>query len=313
LRKLEEIAIKKEHQELTEEQADLEDLMTKEDRRWKVIGGEIQELKKAYGPKTELGRRRTEVTDAPADVVVPLEAVVEREPVTVLLSAKGWIRAMKGHHEDLSEAKYKEGDREGFVVPCHTTDKLLLFATNGRFYTLSVDKLPGGRGFGEPVRLMIDLPNDQEVLAARIPTEGRKLLVAASDGRGFVVAEDEVIAQTKNGKQVLNLGSGAEAAVCYPLSEGDDCVAVVGDNRKLLLFPLAEVPEMARGRGVILQRYKDGGLSDAKTFRKDEGLSWSAGPGRVRTETALADWQAKRAHAGRLPPKGFPTSKKFGV
>ena len=181
------------------------------------------------------------------------------------------------------------------------------------FYTLSVDKLPGGRGFGEPVRLMIDLPNDQDVLAAFIPAEGRKLLVAASDGRGFVVPEGEVMAQTKNGKQVLNLGSGAEATVCYALHEGDDYVAVVGENRKLVLFPLEEVPEMTRGRGVILQRYKDGGLSDAKTFRRDEGLSWSAGPGRVRTETALADWFAKRAHAGRLPPKGFPTSKKFGV
>ncbi|MEX0921178.1 MAG: DNA topoisomerase IV subunit A [Rhodovibrionaceae bacterium] len=313
LRRLEEIAIRKEHAALKEEQADLEDLMAKEDRRWKTIAGEIQELKKAYGPKSELGRRRTEVADAPADVVVPLEAVIEREPVTVLLSAKGWIRALKGHHEDLSDAKYKEGDREDFVVPCHTTDKLLLFATNGRFYTLSVDKLPGGRGFGEPVRLMLDLPNDQDVIAAQIPVEGRKLLVAASDGRGFVVPEGETIAQTKNGRQVLNLGSGAEAVVCYPLSAGDDSVAVVGENRKLLLFPLGEMPEMTRGRGVILQRYKDGGLSDAKTFRREEGLSWSAGPGRVRTETALADWQAKRAHAGRLPPKGFPASKKFGV
>ena len=313
LRKLEEIAIRKEHEELTGEQADLEDLMAKEDRRWKVIASEIQEMKKTFGPETDLGRRRTEVAEAPADVVVPLEAVVEREPVTVLLSAKGWIRAMKGHHEDLSDAKYKEGDREAFVVPCHTTDKLLLFATNGRFYTLGVDKLPGGRGFGEPVRLMIDLPNDQDILTAQIPQSGRRLLVAASDGRGFVVSEDDVIAQTKNGRQVLNLGRGAEAAVCYPISEGDDTVAVVGNNRKLLLFPLAEVPEMARGRGVILQRYRDGGLSDAKTFRRDEGLAWSAGPGRVRTETALADWQAKRAHAGRLPPKGFPTAKKFGV
>ena len=313
LRKLEEIAIRKEHEQLTEEKADLEDLMANEERRWKTIGSEIQELKKTYGPKTDIGRRKTDIADAPADIVVPLEAVVEREPVTVLLSTKGWIRAMKGHHEDLSDAKYKEGDRERFVVPCHTTDKLLLFATNGRFYTLSVDKLPGGRGFGEPVRLMIDLPNDQDVVDAFIPAEGRKLLVAASDGRGFVVPEGEVMAQTKNGKQVLNLGSGAEAVVCYALTDGDDTVAVVGENRKLLLFPLAEVPEMTRGRGVILQRYKDGGLSDAKTFRKEDGLAWSAGPGRVRTETAITDWFAKRAHAGRLPPKGFPTSNKFGV
>ncbi len=313
LRKLEEIAIRKEHGALKEEQADLEDLQAKEERRWKVIAAEIQELKKAYGPKSELGLRRTDIGEAPGDVVVPLEAVIEREPVTVLLSAKGWIRAMKGHHEDLSDAKYKEGDRAGFVVPCHTTDKLLLFATNGRFYTLGVDKLPGGRGFGEPVRLMIDLPNDQDPLFAFIAGSERKLLVAASDGRGFVVPEAEVIAQTKNGKQVLNLGSGAEAVVCYPLSEGDDSVAVIGENRKLLLFPLEEVPEMVRGRGVILQRYKDGGLSDAKTFRWENGLAWSAGPGRVRTESDLGDWRAKRAHAGRLPPKGFPSSKKFGV
>ena len=236
--------------------------------------------------------------------------MVEREPVTVLCSAKGWIRAMKGHHEDLSDAKHKEGDRARFAVQAQTTDKLVIFATNGRFYTLGVDRLPGGRGFGEPLRLMIDLPNDQDVVSLYVHQPGRKLIVASADGRGFLVPEDEVIAQTKNGKQVLNLGGGVEAAVCRP-AEGDS-VAVIGENRRLLLFSLDELPEMTRGRGVIMQKYRDGGLSDVKTFVMDEGLSWSAGAGRERVERRLTDWVGKRAQAGRLPPKGFPKSNRFG-
>ena len=310
LRKLEEITIREEHSALSKEQKELRGLMKNEAKRWTVIGEQVKDIKARFGPKTALGKRRTEIGDVPSDVVIPLEAVVEREPVTVLCSAKGWIRALKGHQEDVSEAKYKEGDRERFVVHAETTDKLLVFATNGRFYTLGVDKMPGGRGFGEPLRLMMGLPNDQDIVAVFVHQPGRRLLVASSDGRGFVVPEDEVVAQTKNGKQVLNPGQDVEAAVCRVV-EGD-YVAVIGENRKLLLFSLDEMPEMTRGRGVILQKYKDGGLSDAKTFNRKEGLTWAAGAGRTRTETDLRDWIGKRAQAGRLPPNGFPRSNKFG-
>jgi topoisomerase-4 subunit A len=310
LRKLEEEGIRKEHAALTEERADLEKLLADEDRRWGVIAAQIEQIKRGFGPKTELGRRRTEIGDAPPDVVVPLEAVVEREPVTLLCSAKGWIRAMKGHQDDVSDAKYKEGDRGRFALRAMTTDRLLIFATNGRFYTIGVDKLPGGRGFGEPVRLMIDLPNDQDIVALYVHQPGRKLLVASSSGRGLVVPEDEVIAQTKNGKQVLNLTGGEEAVACAPVQ--GDSVAVIGENRKLLVFPLDELPEMTRGRGVILQKYKDGGLWAVNTFNRAQGLSWTTAGGRKRTETDLTAWLGKRAQAGRLPPKGFPKTDTFG-
>lgn len=310
LRKLEEISIREEHDALVKEQKDLKSLMKNEKRRWTVIGDQVKEIKAKFGPKSDLGARRSEIGSPPSEVVIPLEAVVEREPVTVLCSSKGWVRSLKGHQEDVSDAKYKEGDRERFVVHAQTTDKLLVFATNGRFYTLGVDKLPGGRGFGEPLRLMMGLPNDQDIVGLLVHTPGRKLLVASSDGRGFVVPEDEVVAQTKNGKQVLNIAEGAEALVCSPV-DGDH-VAVVGENRKLIIFPLDELPEMTRGRGVILQKYKDGGLSDAKTFHLAEGLTWVAGAGRIRTETKLTAWLGKRSQAGRLPPNGFARSNKFG-
>lgn len=309
LRKLEEISIREEHAALSKEQKDLKQLMRNEKRRWSVIADQVKEIKAQFGAGSALGARRCEIGSPPSEVVIPLEAVVEREPVTVLCSSKGWVRSLKGHQEDVSDAKYKEGDRERFVVHAQTTDKLLVFATNGRFYTLGVDKLPGGRGFGEPLRLMMGLPNDQDIVGLLVHEPGRRLLVASSDGRGFVVPEDEVIAQTKNGKQVLNLGEGQEAAVCSPVS--GDHVAVIGENRKLILFPLDELPEMTRGRGVILQKYKDGGLSDAKTFTLAEGLTWMAGAGRVRTETELTAWLGKRSQAGRLPPNGFARSNKF--
>ncbi|MFQ6017603.1 MAG: DNA topoisomerase IV subunit A [Kiloniellaceae bacterium] len=316
LRKLEEEGIRREHARLTEEQAELATLLQDADkpleqggRVWRAIADQIREIKAGFGPKTRLGRRRTELGEPPSEVVVPLEAVVEREPVTVLCSAKGWIRAIKGHVENGPETKYKEGDRARFVLHAQTTDKLLIFATNGRFYTIGAEKLPGGRGFGEPLRLMIDLPNDQDIVALFAYRSGRKLLVASADGRGFVVAEDEVLAQTKNGRQVLNLGAGVEAAACVPV-EGDT-VAVIGENRKLLIFPLDELPEMTRGRGVIMQKYREGGLCDVKTFNRAKGLTWSVGAGRARCETALDPWIGKRAAAGRLPPKGFPRSKRF--
>ena len=312
LRKLEEVEIKSEHKALSKEQRDLRSLLKSEKRRWDVISHEIKELKKTFNLKTDLGKRRTELSGAPSDVIVPLEAVIEREPVTVLCSAKGWIRVMKGHFDEVPEARHKEGDRGRFAVPAYTTDKLLVFATNGRFYTLGVDRLPGGRGFGEPLRLMFDLPNDQDVVSLMVHVPGRKLVVASADGRGFLVPEDEVLAQTKNGKQVLNLASGVEAACCHVVEEGVDSIAVIGENRKLLIFPIEEVPEMSRGRGVILQRYKDGGLSDVQGFKLAAGLSWSAGAGRTRTETNLVAWIGKRSQAGRLPPNGFPRSNKFG-
>ncbi|HLI23176.1 MAG TPA: DNA topoisomerase IV subunit A [Stellaceae bacterium] len=308
LRRLEEIAIKKELAELAAEQKDKKALVADEKLQWKAIGAELAELRKEYAHQAS-AKRRTEVGAPPAEIEVPVEALVEREPVTVLCSAKGWIRAAKGHNVATSDFKYKEGDEERFVVQTTTADKLLLFASNGRFYTLDAADLPSARGHGEPVRLMIELDNEHDLVAMMAYRPGAKLLLAASDGRGFVVPADEVVAQTRNGKQVLNLGEGAKAVACAP-AEGDT-VAVVGDNHKLLLFPLSELPEMARGRGVMLQRYHDGGLSDAKVITAAEGLSWRAGE-RTRTEMDLDNWRGARASAGRMAPRGFPKENKFG-
>ncbi|HET6618537.1 MAG TPA: DNA topoisomerase IV subunit A [Dongiaceae bacterium] len=308
LRRLEEIEIKTEHTNLTAEKKSLNALLKSEDKQWEKISGEVAELKKRYGPKTGLGKRRTELGEAPSAIVIPLESLVEREPATVICSSKGWIRVMKGHVEDTSEIKFKEGDRAKFELKCETTDKILVFGTNGKVYTLGVDKLPGGRGHGEPIRLMIDLGNEQDIVQLLVHRPGQKLLVAAADGRGFIVNSDEVVAQTRAGKQVLSLPGGVEAQVCTP-AEGD-MVACIGENRKMLLFPIDQVPEMARGRGVMLQKYKDGGLSDAKVYKKAEGLSWRLGD-KTRTETNLRDWIGERAQAGRLPPQGFPRGNKF--
>ncbi|MEH6632908.1 MAG: DNA topoisomerase IV subunit A [Halopseudomonas aestusnigri] len=315
LRKLEEIAIKDEHAALTAEKIDIEDILAREERRWEIVGSQIKDLRKAYGQKTKLGLRRTEISDAPTDIVVPLEAVIEKEPLTILCSEKGWIRAMKGHQEDTSDAKYKEGDSGRFSILAQTTDRLLIFASNGRFYTLGADKLPGGRGFGEPLRLILDVPNDQDIVDILIYRPGQQLLLASTDGRGFQINEDDVIAQTRTGKQVLNVAESAEAFICYQIGETHDSVAAIGENRKLLVFKLDELPEMARGRGVILQKYKDGGLSDIKTFKsgteKGEGLTWNDTSGRTWTRNETLDWQGRRATAGRLPPTGFPRTNKF--
>ncbi len=309
LRKLEEIEIRNEFEALSKEQTGLKKLQGSKDRQKTVLGKEIAEMKQRFGPATELGRRRTEIGVPPEPLEVPTEALVEREPVTIICSAKGWIRAAKGHLEEGATVKYKEGDRERFRFHAETTDKLVMFATNGRFYTLSCNKLPGGRGLGEPVRLMVDLANDQEVVALFVHRPSRRLFVASSDGRGFVTEEDGVLAEKRTGKQVLNPGKQGEASVCVP-AEGD-CVAVVGENRRLLLFPAADVPVLARGRGVILQRYKDGGLSDAKMFKKADGLSWKTGAG-VRNEGAVPEWHGKRAQTGRVAPRGFPKGNNFG-
>ena len=308
LRKLEEIEIKQEHADLSAERKELKALLKDEPKRWKKISGEIADMRARFGAKTEVGRRRTEIGEAPSAVVVPVEAMIEREPVTVVCSRKGWVRALRGHVEKVGDIKFKEGDGAKFLLHAQTTDKLLVFATNGRFYTVGVDKLPGGRGHGEPLRLMIDLANEHDFVQLLVHDPERKLLVASSDGRGFVVPEKDVAAQTRNGKQVLNVSGTREAVACVAV-EGD-YVAVVGENRKLLVFPLEELPEMTRGRGVKLQSYKDGGLSDAKTFTRADGLTWKSGD-RTRTHTSLMAWEGKRAQSGRLPPPGFPKSNKF--
>jgi len=309
LRKLEEMEIRKEHAGLTAEKKGLKALLASEEAQWSAIAGEVAELKKTFGPKTILGRRRTGFADVPDLPDIPLEASIEREPVTVVLSEKGWVRTLKGHQQDDGKATYKEGDRGRFWIPCETTDKLMLFGTDGRFYTLPVDKLPGGRGHGEPVRLMIDLGNDRDIVALFPHRAGRKLLVAATDGRGFVVPEEEAVASTRSGKQVLNVSGDVEACICTP-AEGDH-VASIGENRKLLIFPLAEVPEMSRGRGVILQKFKDGVLADAKVFALSAGLTWTTADGRERTESDIRDWIGERAQAGRMLPKGFNKSGRF--
>jgi len=310
LRRLEEIAIRQEIDGLEGDQKTLRGLLRDKAKRTKHLAGEVAELKKKFGPKTELGRRRTEIGDAPEPVDVPLDAMIEREPVTVVCSDKGWVRTIKGHSVDPKELKFKEGDKGRFVLTAETTDKLLVFATNGRFYTVGVDKLPGGRGHGEPLRLMFDLGNDADIVALRVHKPGAKLVVASSDGRGFIVLEDDVVAQTRTGKQVLNVKGDVEAAACAPV-EGDQ-VAVLGRLRQLLIFALSELPEMTRGRGVKLQSYSRDSLADVATFNMAEGLTTATGD-RNRTFTAdeLKEWVGKRAQAGRKTPRGFPSAPRF--
>jgi len=309
LRKLEEMELKNEKKALSAEKKELDALLKSEAQQKKVLKAEFKDIREKFGEKTDLGRRRTLIGMPPAEIDVPIEATVEREPITVVLSAKGWIRAAKGHGEAVAALRFKEGDREKFRCEAYTTDKLVLFATNGRFYTVACDKLPGGRGYGDPVKLMIELGNDGDIAAMTVYRGGRQFLVASSGGHGFVVPEDAVLAQTRAGKQVLNV-SGQTEAVVSRIVEGDH-VAVVGENRKLIIFPIKELPEMTRGRGVILQRYNSGGLSDAKTFTLKEGLSWQSGS-RTRTETDLKAWIGKRGQAGRVAPSGFASSNRFG-
>ncbi len=308
LRKLEEMEIRREHDELSRERADLQDLLADQARRWRHIGDEITALRKQFGPDTALGKRRTDIAGAPTQRVVPVEALIEREPITVFLSEKGWIRAMKGHLSDVRDVKYKDGDGPAFVLQAETTDKLLLFAANGRFYTLSGDKLPGGRGLGEPIRLSIDLPNDVEVVDLRLFRENQDLLVISDNGRGFRLKSDEALAQTRTGKQVLNLPENSKAARCLTI-EGDH-LAILGGERKLLVFPVEQIPVMTKGQGVILQKFREGSLLDATTFLFEKGLSWKLGE-RTRTETDMRPWLGQRGHVGRTPPFGFPTTNRF--
>ncbi len=315
LRRLEEVALRDEHARLTAEQADIEDILAREDRRWAMIASQIKDLKKNFGPKTDFGRRRTEIGQEPEEFELPTEAVVARASVTIICSEKGWVRTLKGHQDNTTDIRFKDGDQGRFSLLAQTTDRLIVFASHGRCYSLSVDRLPGGRGFGEPLRLMVDMPGDVDIVALHIYRPGARLLVAASDGRGFLVAEDDLVAQTRSGKQLLNVGAGARAQVFYPVDSIDNMVAVVGENRRLLVFGLDQLPQMARGRGVILQKYKDGRLSDIKTFRqgteKGEGLTWTDNAGRLWTRQDVIAWQGQRAAVGKLPPPGFPKSNKF--
>ncbi len=309
LRRLEEMELRREYDDLLKERAELEDLLADEGLQWAHIRNELAQIKKAFGKDYEHGARRTTFAEAAMVEEVPLEAMIDREPITVVCSQMGWIRAMKGHIAPDQELKFKDGDAPNFFIHAETTDRLLVFGSNGRFYTVSASSLPGGRGMGEPLRLMVDLPNEAEIVALFIHAPGRKLLVASSAGDGFVVPEDEVLAQTRSGKQALNVKGDNRAAICKAV-EGDT-VAVVGENRKMLLFPIAELPEMTRGKGVRLQKYKDGGLSDARTFTLAEGLQWLDPAGRTRHVTELDEWQGARASAGRMAPRGFPQDNRF--
>ena len=314
LRKLEEIEIRKEHQELTDEKAQLEGLLASDEQQWAALSKEIGEIRKAYGPKTDLGRRRTGFAVAPDhDLEDIQQAMIEREPITVVVSEKGWIRALKGHVSDLGNLAFKQGDKLQLWFHAETTDKLLVFSTGGRFFTLAAERLPGGRGHGEPLRLMADIDKDHDIVTVFKSDPERRLLVASREGRGFVVAEKDVIANTRKGKQVLNVAAGDDAAL---VTDGTgDMVAIIGENRKLLVFPADQMPDMSRGRGVRLQRYRDGGISDARTFRAEEGLTWTDSSGRsfTRSMEELRDWVGDRASAGRLPPNGFPRTNRFGT
>jgi topoisomerase-4 subunit A len=313
LRKLEEMQLRTEDRDLRKELKGIEGLLASEPEQWKKVAEQVGKIRDMFGPKTPLGKRRTTFAEAPEhDLAAIEEAFVEREPVTVVVSDKGWIRTMKGHVEDLSGLAFKQDDKLGFAFFAETTSKLLLFATNGKFYSLDVAKLPGGRGHGEPIRQFIDLEPEAAPVALLVHKGGRKFLVASHEGQGFVVNEDDCVGTTKKGKQVLNVDMPNEArAITEVLG---DTVAVIGENRKMLVFPLAQVSEMARGRGTRLQKYKDGGLSDVAVFDAKAGLTWKDSAGREFSATMkeLAEWQGTRGDAGRLPPKGFPKSNKFG-
>jgi len=309
LRRLEEMELIAERNALMKERADLADLLDSDKRQWKKIGTELEAIRKQFGKDTVLGKRRTTFAVAGEVEDVPPEAMIDREPITVICSQMGWIRGLKGHVDLATEQKFKDGDGPRFAFHAETTDKILIVGANGRFYTVMGANLPGGRGMGEPLRLMVDLPNEAEILDLMIHRAGEKLLVASSAGDGFIVASDEVVAQTKAGKQVLSLAAGVKTALCRRIT--GDQVAVVGDNRKMLVFPLNDLPEMVKGKGVRLQRYKDGGLSDATTFTKASGLNWKDPAGRTRSEPDLTEWQAARATAGRMAPRGFPRDNKF--
>ncbi|MDP3897580.1 MAG: DNA topoisomerase IV subunit A [Mesorhizobium sp.] len=315
LRKLEEFEIRKEFDGLSAEKAQIEALLASEPKQWSTISWQIKEMRDKFGPDRDkvLGPRRTSFADAPEHDLSDIQnAMIEKEPVTVVVSEKGWLRAMKGHMSDHSTLTFKEGDKLKLAFNAQTTDKIIVFTTGGKFYTIGADRLPGGRGHGEPIRIIVDMDNDQDIVTAFVHDPKRKLLLVSHEGYGFTVSEEEVAANTRKGKQVMNVKAPDEAKRLTWV-EGDH-VAIVGENRKLLVFPLADVPDMARGKGVRLQRYKDGGVADVKTFSIAAGLTWQDSADRTytRTREELAEWMGDRASAGRIAPKGFPRTGKFG-
>nr|WP_306266021.1 DNA topoisomerase IV subunit A [Pararhizobium sp. IMCC3301] len=313
LRKLEEIELRQEHENLTAERAELAKLVASEDLQWTRITEQIRDLKKFFGPDTPLGKRRTSFAIAPEHNLDDIhQAMIEREPVTIVLSQKGWVRALRGHLADAETLTFKQDDALKLMFHAETTDKLLVASTGGKFYTLGADKLPGGRGHGEPVRIMVDMEADQDILTIFTHQPGRKRLVASTEGRGFVVSEDDLLANTRKGKQVLNMSAPHKMVLCPPAI--GDWIAIVGENRKLLVFPLQQIAEMSRGKGVRLQRYKDGTVADIKVFAAEAGLTWSDSSGRQynRSLEDLAEWVGERAQAGRMAPQGFPRSNRFG-
>ncbi|OLP59963.1 DNA topoisomerase IV subunit A [Xaviernesmea oryzae] len=312
LRKLEEFEIRTEFDNLSKEKAGIEALLDSPEKQWKTVSDEIADVRKRFSKATDLGRRRTDFADAPqADVEAIQQAMIEKEPITVVISQKGWIRALKGHIADTSTLQFKEGDGPKLAFPAMTTDRLLIMTTGGKAFTLGADKLPGGRGHGEPLRIIVDMDTDQDVLAAFVHDPTRKRLIASTGGYGFIVSETELVANTRKGRQVMNVTLPEEVKLLVPVK--GDHVAVVGENRKMVVFPLAQVPEMGRGKGVRLQRYKDGGVSDIRCFAIDEGLTWADSAGRsfAKSREELVEWLGDRAEAGRLVPKGFPRSGKF--
>ncbi len=312
LRKLEEFEIRKEFDGLTAEKTDLEGLLASGTRQWKKISTEIKAVREKFGPETKLGKRRSTFADAPSHDLEDIhQAMIEREPVTIVVSEKGWLRAMKGHMADFSTLAFKEGDKLKIAFHAETTDKLLFFTTGGKFFTIGANTLPGGRGHGEPIRILVDMENDQDILTAFVHDPQAKLLLVSHEGNGFIVSENEAVANTRKGKQVMNVKAPDEAKLCQRIS--GDHIAVVGENRKMVVFPLSDIPEMTRGKGVRLQKYKDGGVSDVRTFAISDGLSWQDSADRTfnRSKEELVEWIAARASAGRLVPKGFPRSGKF--
>jgi topoisomerase IV subunit A len=311
LRRLEEMEIAKEREALTKERDELAKLIESPARQRTRLKRDLSALREKFGDE-----RRTRIEEVAPAREIDWAAMIEKEPITVILSQRGWIRAMKGHLalEQVADLKWREGDGPFIHFHAQTTDRLALFASNGRVYTLTGDKLPSARGFGEPVRLFIDLDAEVEIVQLLVVRPDLKLLVASSDGKGFVTSGEATLAETRKGKQLVNVRPGARVAVVRAIPEGADAVAVIGENRKMLVFPLAELPELGRGQGVTLQRYRDGGLSDATAFRLSDGLSWALGgeTGRTRTEADLTSWRAARGAAGRMPPIGFPRNNRFG-
>ena len=312
LRKLEEFEIRKEFDGLTLEKAQLEELLGSEIKQWKAISGEIKKVRETYGPETPLGKRRTQFAEAPSHDLEDIhQAMIEREPVTIVVSEKGWMRAMKGHLADFSSLSFKEGDKLHLAFHAETTDKIVVATTGGKFFTIGANTLPGGRGHGEPIRIMVDMDNDQDILTAFVHDASAKLLLASHEGYGFMISESEVIANTRKGKQIMNVKLPDEMKICQRVT--GDTMAVVGENRKMLVFPLSELPELARGKGVRLQKYKDGGVSDIRSFAIEQGLTWQDSADRTftRSKEELLEWMGARASAGRMVPKGFPRTGKF--